>query len=290
MVIVKISDGLGNQMFQYAAGYNLAKKLNTDLRLDITSISNIGHEVFMLGNFNISAKVNNNPLLRYLNYVERIFRTKLGIDFPVVGFIYRIGGIQLLKIESAFVYDERYSSFHGNIFLTGYFQNISYFENAMMELRNEFCIKSEILTEDSQNLLEEINANKNAVSIHVRRGDYAHHGFEMLSVDYYEQAIKLINEKIENPQYYLFGDGQKWFMENVEMKHPVRQVTHTNVLISYEDIILMSATQNNIISNSTFSWWGAFLNKNNPFVIAPRNWIFKSDKNINLFLKDWILL
>ncbi|MDD3060131.1 MAG: alpha-1,2-fucosyltransferase, partial [Sulfurimonas sp.] len=126
-------------------------------------------------------------------------------------------------------------------------------------------------------LKEEIQSS-NSVSLHVRRGDYvsnknatSYHGVS--SLDYYYNAIETISKKISNPILYIFSDDIPWVRENLIVSLPIVFIENTNTDRPFEDIYLMSLCKHNIIANSTFSWWGAYLNSNlEKNVIAPKKW------------------
>jgi len=168
----------------------------------------------------------------------------------------------------------------------GYWQRPGIHENILSILRKEFCVKEEFYTPEFLDLKERI-VNSNSVSIHVRRGDYlTNDGFNVLPLSYYQKAIK----QIEGVKFlYIFSDDIKWCKENFEEGVFVH-------LEEYLDFELMKSCKSNIIANSTFSWWAAYLNDNpKKIVIAPKQWRARiSDQEIfdkDFFLpKDWILL
>ncbi|MFH0972649.1 MAG: alpha-1,2-fucosyltransferase, partial [Patescibacteria group bacterium] len=167
-----------------------------------------------------------------------------------------------------------------DIFLDGYWQTEKYFKDIEDIIRSEFTLKTEYSNLNPE-LIAKISSC-NSVSMHIRRGDYItnqntneFHGICFL--DYYKKAINLIAEKFPNPTIFIFSDDLKWCKENIKIKYPIVFVKGNK---NYEDLIMMSKCSHNIIANSSFSWWGAWLNNNpNKIVIAPQKWL--NNPNIN---------
>ena len=134
----------------------------------------------------------------------------------------------------------------------------------------------------------------NSVSIHVRRGDYLNgYYFETLGkicdIDYYKRAIALINKEVNDPYFYIFSDDPGYVAENLKIENAT-YVDFNRGRDSWQDMYLMSQCKHNIIANSTFSWWGAWLNTNlNKIVIAPNRWFANMD-NDEIVLPEWIRL
>lgn len=162
--------------------------------------------------------------------------------------------------------------------LDGYWQNEIYFKDIRKIILNDFSLKKE-----SSNFkkLKNIILNTNAISVHIRRGDYAkrrktkkYHG--LLPLKYYQKAVSYIIKKINNPYFYVFSDDIDWVKTNFKTSYPTHFVSQPNKLTNAEELILMSCCRHNIIANSSFSWWGAWLNKNpSKIIIAPRKWFRK---------------
>jgi hypothetical protein len=159
-------------------------------------------------------------------------------------------------------------------------------------VRKEFTLK-EPLSAISQEYTNKILDTKNAVSIHIRRGDYVlntstnkHHG--VCNLDYYEAAVEYIREKIESLTFFIFSDDIAWVKENLKLDNAV--FVSSPEIKDYEELILMSKCKHNIIANSSFSWWGAWLNQNpDKIVIAPRQWTTKKTADeLDILPKSWI--
>ena len=290
MIIVKVTGGLGNQMFQYAL-YKSLKIKGNDVRLDQTSYYNVkkehnGYElekVFDIHPNNAKQSEIDKFDENNINILRRIKRKLLG--------------------DTKFIYDTNEYVFNENLYklknsyLNGYWQSINYFKDIESELREDFTFKNEL---DIKNLeiLNEIE-NSNSVSVHIRRGDYmSPQNFKIYgniaTEEYYKESIRIIEEKIENPTFFVFSNDMEWVKENIKINSKAFYIDINSGDDSYKDMQLMSNCKHNIIANSSFSWWGAWLNNNkNKIVIAPQKWINRDNVNsdkIELFYDNWILL
>ena len=264
MITVSISGGLGNQMFQYAFGRAKAIKNNTEFVIVMSfDAKNTAERHFLLDNFNIKSKTVDSVSIK-----NRLFK----IVEPHPPFSQKI-------------YDIPKGYFVGN------WQSEKYFKGYEKEIRSDFVLKKELSTKakEIKNLIEK----NNSVSIHVRRGDYASdekvqkkHG--LCSPEYYAKAISFVSEKINSPQFFVFSDDIAWVKENLSLPSSAVFVSG-NGLSECEEMILMSQCKNNIIANSTFSWWGAWLNDNkNKIVIAPEKWFSTQNDTTYLIPSNWI--
>jgi hypothetical protein len=260
MIITKLVGGLGNQMFQYACGYSVAKKNNTNLSLDtswyIEKNSVVWTMTYELDRLNISYKkiLNKYPLVNNKNHFINGFRKHY-----------------LPYIEKSMVFDDSIFSAGSNIVLDGYWQSEKYFIDYKTELQNEFTPINQI----ENDYLKQIN-DALSVSLHVRRGDYANHkqtnNFHgLMSLEYYNSAISLMQSRLgDRITIFIFSDDIEWCKQNIKTTANTIYVTGNDGLT---DMQLMAACQNNIIANSSFSWWGAWLNRNpNKIVVAPDKW------------------
>ncbi|WP_245916974.1 alpha-1,2-fucosyltransferase [Mucilaginibacter yixingensis] len=174
------------------------------------------------------------------------------------------------------------------VYMEGYFQDERYFKNIRIELLKKF--KFPELSGDGRSFADRIKTTENAVSIHVRHGDYLHpitsafHG--VLSVQYYQEAIKIVSDQIAQPQYFVFSDDPDWCKTNLAFVKNSILVSEKN-LQNWEEMYLMSLCKHNIIANSSFSWWGAWLNTNNDkIIVAPKNWF--ADQPSSIIPPEWI--
>lgn len=276
MIITKLQGGLGNQMFQYAVGKFLAEKNNAELKLDI---SNFGQEdkkttprKFELKNFNINTKIATREEIKYFKKYK-----KSNIRF--FRFLYNkiFADDSIYISQKSYYFDPEILKLKDNIYLNGEWQSEKYFKNIRNILTQEFTPKIKSYTYEKY--IEKIQST-DSISIHIRRGDYLNkkllENYGICSLDYYNKAIKLIIEKISNPTFFIFSDDIEWVKENLKIDFPTIFVSNGEIK-DYEELILMSKCKHNIIANSSFSWWGAWLNQNpNKIVIAPKNW-FKNE-------------
>jgi hypothetical protein len=189
-------------------------------------------------------------------------------------------------------FDPHILELSNNIHLDGYWQSEKYFIDIANTIRHDFTLKKE-MTAKSRELSEKIK-NTNSVSIHIRRGDYLSSKFSsiypVLTMDYYRQALDAIKNKIKDPYIFIFTDDIHWVKDNLYITGPKEFVSGQEEINVNEELILMSQCRHNIIANSSFSWWGAWLNSNtDKIVIAPQNWLSVKNYNINdLVPEKWI--
>ncbi len=270
MIIVRLRGGLGNQLFQYAAAKALADHHHTELKLDLYTYTKHKYRKFELSHFNIDATeatrsevhrfTGSNPLMRYLNKRENYFYCPGVFAQPHYHFY------------------EDFFSLPGDIYLSGYWQSERYFKPSAAVIKSQFTPKLP-LGERSASLQKKIMTEE-SVSIHVRRGDYTATGysgfFGLLQKDYYDRAIATIRANISNPVFYIFSDDPAWCKQNFS-DLGATFVDYNKGDDAFKDMLLMSSCRHNVIANSTFSWWGAWLNANpQKKVIAPLKW-FRTD-------------
>lgn len=235
MIVTKLQGGLGNQLFQWSVSRRLSEKYNTDYYFD-TSYFDTEH-------------------------TSLVSKWKLEIDKLNISLKQHTSN-SLNVINDNFCYQE----IKNNTFLDGYWQSEKYFIESENEIRKDLeipeNIKSYIM--NKYNIL-----NKDTLSIHIRRGDYTNlqHIHPLQTIDYYKRAYDIIGDKSIN--ILLFSDDIEWCKENIKFNNITYIEGETNIV----DMYIMSLCTHNIIANSSFSWWGAWLNENkNKKVIAPLNW------------------
>ena len=281
MIVAKIYGGLAGQMLQYSLGRALSLKHNVPLLLDLEwfqsdfNKSNETQRDFGLDKFQTQFSTFDN------SFVNKILR-KLGIKTK----------LQKVK-EKTFTFDENVLNSPNNAILDGYWFSYKYFDAIKDVLRKDFTPL--LLDERNQTLLSVIKAAENPVAVHIRRGDYVSnpnankfHG--VLPLEYYKEAVRLITDKVKNPTFYVFSDDARWVKEHFSfLENPVF-VDFNGDANNHIDIFLMSNCKHNIIANSGFSWWGAYLNDNkNKTVIAPETWFLAKDMNPkDVKPNDWI--
>ena len=295
MIIVSLFGGLGNQMFQYACGKVVAKNLNAELKLDISHVTdrtlrnNFTYRDYELGVFNIKEKIATIEEVR--QFIPDLWNSKEYIKQRYK--LKRLFNGRSLYIEkSKFSYNKDIELVKDNTFLYGYFQTEKYFESQRIELLYNFKLKDQI-DKINSSLIDQIKS-ENAVSIHIRRGDYLNSPFELLDVqEYYIKAIELIQERVDSPSFYIFTNDYLWTEENFSSLNIKKTIVNINKNDqSYIDMILMSNCKHNICANSSFSWWGAWLNTNpDKIVVAPKRWFKNTDyigSTYDLIPSDWL--
>lgn len=292
MVAIRLLGGLGNQMFQYAAALGLAKRHNLPLRLDISAFESYKTWPYQLECLKVPQDIyTGSPLAdRITQFLpSRIVRRLLGDNAFRQG-VYR---------EPHFHFDpEVFSLSDDEILLDGYFQSPRYFEGVEELLRERFQPISPF-TATAAFWEEQIAASHCSVSLHVRRGDYLTSNASPvhLALDpaYYHRAVALMQDLVgREVEFFLFSDDPD-FMAKVFDGLPRAHVVRSDPSAPWEDMFLMARCNHHIIANSSYSWWGSWLNPSkNKRVIAPARW-FTTGKLatcnvLDLYPDDWILL
>ena len=286
MIIVRLRGGLGNQIFQYAAGRALAISRSTDLALDVRALQTDKLRRFALCPFSLKTVSLGNvhlPPSRRNPFAFIRWRITKGRRFTY----YR---------EKNFSFDPGVLSLGSDVYLHGYWQSEKYFHAAADAIRADLVVTA---------APSEVNAARLAalrsslsVSIHVRRGDYAADAetnaiYGTCTVDYYQAAARLLAKKLgASPVFWIFSDDPDWAAANVKLPYASQYVMNGPGEQPAEDLRLMSACRHHIIANSTFSWWGAWLNPSpSKMIVAPRRWYKDSGKSDrDLISEDWIRL
>ena len=281
MEIIIISGGLGNQLFQYA--FYLAKKqYNQNLgQIVINDFSarrsHNGYELDRLFGIKASSGF-------FLQNIVRLVR-KLLIFKSIKRFRSLCNMLlSLIKlkvtiiVEEVKVFDEKHLPLKkGFCLYFGLWQTEKYFSDIEKEIRSAFTFDRKAISQKTSDVLSSIE-NTDSVSIHIRRGDYLWKENEKLyenicTLSYYEEAIAKIKNSIESPTFFVFSDDINWTKENISIPNPIYIDWNTSK-DAWQDMFLMSQCKHNIIANSTFSWWGAWLNRSSEkIVIAPTHFL-----------------
>lgn len=292
MIVVKLIGGLGNQMFQYAAGKALAMHHNTELYLDVSGLLGSPNDActprkFELGAFHIRAEIAGQAQLSQFDAEESVWVRKYKSMFP-----FWFKQVRLNESQSGFY--SRFFKLPANTYLNGYWQTENYFLQNRQGLLADFTLKK--TSEGYNQILEQINSC-NSVSLHVRRGDYvtlavANEFHGVLPLRYYKDAMSYLNTIQKQLVYFVFSDDIPWCRKNLNFLTEVRYVDGgQSGLLPQEELVLMSRCKHHIIANSSFSWWGAWLNRqHDTTVIAPVKWFNKLQQPKDLIPKRWIRL
>lgn len=292
MIISDITGGLGNQMFQFAVGRALAQKFEQPLLLDTSSFNkNSLHQGFELKRiFKLAAKVATKDDIDGLLGWQSSRKVRRCLIPPAMSGFRK----KSLVVEPHFHYWSGIESVPRNCYLQGYWQSEQYFESSASEISKDFTFLKPI-TDANLELAEKIS-QVNAVSVHVRRGDYvsnplANFTHGVCTLDYYTSAIRRICDSISDPHFFIFSDDIRWVRENMDLNFLCSYVDHNRLLNSFIDMRLMSICQHNIIANSSFSWWAAWLNHNpRKIVIAPKKWFVGDKDSTDLIPSTWVSL
>lgn len=285
MIITRLQGGLGNQMFQYAAGRSLSLRNSTNLLLDVSVYGQNNFRSYGLDAFDIAADKAT---------AEEIDRLKpKGIGFLFDAFK-PIGKKRLLK-EKDFAFNESILQVQSPAYLecsiNGGWQSEKYFiENAEV-IRKDFELKN-VYNEKLRAFISKIDG-VNSASLHVRRGDYLQPKhqkiYSQIPLSYYQEALAMFNPKAE---LFVFSDDSNWVKANLAIPSDSK-ITYISGegFAPQEELFLMSRCKHSITANSTFSWWGAWLNGNpHKIVITPRQWFVDGRNESDLIPTSWIKL
>lgn len=286
MRIVKISGGLGNQMFQYALMIGLRETFKEEIYAEISSYKNYNlHNGLELERiFPISLnQAKRNPLLARKLTLSRF----LNHYFPFI-----CGDCQYEYLDFRYV-DSIYNQRRKKRYYAGYWHNYQYIKPFRAEIMKAFTFKIPV-DQKNQKLIDSIS-QQNSVGIHIRRGDYLketqYQG--ICTLEYYKKAIDLVHGAFKAPVYYLFSNDINWCKENISPLIKDSEVVYIDWNTgknSYRDMQLMTYCKGLIIANSSFSWWGAFLNqRQDNCIIAPKRW--KNAKyDLKIQMPEWTLI
>ena len=273
MVIVRLDGGLGNQLFQYAMGRSVAGRHGTTLRLDIERLKRSSLRSYSLHRFKIAAELATQHERTKVSGQGRGWRSVVRILQHRKPYFKRATVLE----KQQFRYDPNLEELQHDVYLVGYWQNPRYFQGIRELLRDELRLKQP-LRHPSIDLLEHIQSTR-AISLHVRRGDYASDGhirkiYGICSQAYYARAVAKISQLMPAPHFFVFSDDPDWVRQNLVLDFPTTYVNHNAEGNEHEDFWLMSQCKHHIIANSTFSWWAAWLHDDgHKVVIAPSRWL-----------------
>jgi hypothetical protein len=294
MVIIKLQGGLGNQMFQYATAKSLALHFKTELFIDTSfldrntiSFDGFTPRSYELYIFNLGDTIIEPQSLQKIIDPSIFFKllTKFNLR-KRLNFFY----------EKSFEFDPLIFKSTPPVLLSGFFQSEKYFKAIQDKLHSIFSFPT-LTDTNCTSYLEEVRENL-SVAVHVRRGDFltsdktnSFHG--LCDLSYYEFAMQEMKRKIGHCKFFFFSDDHDWVIKNLIVDQSTILVNTKN-LPAWYDMYLMTQCKHNIIANSSYSWWGAWLNRSsNKVVIAPKKWFANSEMNAktnDLLPEEWIKL
>ena len=289
MDVVKIFDGLGNQMFQYAFARKLQINKGREVYLDTRFINNedgIVHNEnlnsrskfdlrsYELDKFKIKLPVADNDILKHWQYLSK--------SGSFSHEVYKLAKIGLWPYKYS---NERFTKICMDSILPtyyrGHFFKLSYYDDIKTILQKEFVLKEKIRLPAA---LKKILNNDNTVSIHVRRGDYVKLHKEISNKVYYPKALELMAQKVDKPTWLFFSDDIEWVKKYFKTDGKTVYVSDMGFQ-DYEELMIMKHCKHHIITNSTFSYWGAYLNPNpDKVIVCPKIW------QADVIPEEWIRL
>jgi hypothetical protein len=294
VIAVELMGGLGNQLFQYAAGRALAERQHSALLLDTHILDVDPKRRYQLDAYAVRGTRVNRSHFTAPGRLRRLV-ARAGV---------RTGGLRHFPFDAPRVkestahglYDAAFEQWCSPVILHGYFQSPRYFQAIGPLLRTEFSSRGS-MSPDAASIRQQIAAaGAGSCSLHIRRGDYASdpkvrevHG--LLGADYYLAAVERLRGLLNQPRFFAFSDDST-VLDELESLRPDCVMVSRPGLADLDELDLMSACQHHIIANSSFSWWGAWLGQPGGVTIAPRRW-FASGSEAGIrdrFPSDWHVL
>lgn len=285
MSIVKVTGGLGNQLFQYSFGQFLHKNTGMEVFYYFDTVNNsrsFTNRDNELSKFNLDFAI-----------ADQEACSKYKIKNGLLGRFKRKITQLLPFISDTYVVQQGphdYPSKFQDAYYDGYWQIYEYPETIKEKLQTHLQLSAEQLIKFKE-LINHFES-ENSVAIHIRRGDYITIPanakiFNVCDKKYYDDAIAIVNSRVDDAKYYIFTQDMDWAKKNFVGTDFVFVEGNSAI----EDMLLMAKCKHNIIANSTFSWWSAFLNKNpKKLIIAPKNWYRNNFKTQNFINPRWIMI
>lgn len=283
MNVIKLTGGLGNQLFQYAFGQHLARKEQCEVFYDISSFNNqpdfLDKRKFELSCIDLKIPIINDTNFNNFQALSRNKKIVSSLKHLIYG-----SKCDFLRIPEYLTPISNFlPHYMHNKYYSGYWQTYKYLQSADMHTEQGFNLKKEY---ESQLLnthyKKEINSS-NSISLQVRRGDYLNVGNVICDLDYYKKSVRYFANKISNPVYFVFSDDIAWCRRELDLDAQLIFL-EPNLQLPFEDMKLMSLCKHHIIVNSSYGWWGGMLNyKNRKIIVSPKRW--KNELNLKSFVK-----
>lgn len=265
LIVVRVIGGLGNQLFQYATGRALALRRGVPFGLDTRIYDRPGVRALGLGEFNIQTlpvDLTRLPIRSRSNLLKFLSSLRPGVVHT-----YR-------EPRDRFDFNPKLLDQPDWTYLKGYFMSEKYFVDYEEEIRRDLSFRNPPEGENAD-ALKRIRSVQ-SVSVHIRRGDVldSDNAYVSLDLDYHRRAADYVAGKLgTEPTFFVFSDDAEWVAENFRLPYPMEVVTHNGDARNTEDLRLMSNCRHHINANSTFSWWGAWLDAaRDNIVVAPKVW------------------
>lgn len=276
-VIAELTAGFGNQLFSYACGYALARKKSADFYINTYMADNGMSRKLEIDKLNITYK----ERLTYQykkDVINRAIFNKIRRN-NVIGW-----GTKIYKEKQNYIYDAGVFEQNGDVMLSGYWQTYKYFDDYREELLELFTPKQ--LGRTAEAVTEQISGMKNTVAVHIRRGDYLQVN-AYIRPEYFADAMKEMEKRLGSVNYCFFSDDIEWVKEHFGQNENYYFISGQEGMSDVDEFFCMAACEHDIIANSTFSWWAAYLNRNEEkIVIAPQVAAWGGD----FYPEEWIKL
>jgi hypothetical protein len=289
LVVTRLYGGLGNQFFQYAIGRALAARHGAQLKLDVSAYSHLRSRSYELDRYPIAADIASEGVMRMIRSRDGPLLTLADPSRPAP-----LGRFTRYE-EPHFHYDPVVEALAPPVYLMGYWNSERYFGHIADLIRRELT-PAEPLDAANHALLQEVGAVP-SVSIHIRRGDYAndpdtlrYHG--LCPPEYYRRAVEHVAAREGLARFFVFSDDPDWVRAHLRFGHPTTYVDLNPPERGYRDLQLIAGCRHHIIANSTFSWWGAWLNPSpGKIVVAPERWFDQGPGDTqDVVPRSWIRL
>jgi hypothetical protein len=282
MVIVQITGGLGNQLFMYAAGRRLSLHHRTPLKLDISAFEAYTLRSYLLDRFGVAQDIATPEEIAALKSRALAQTQQQGTRSWDIRSLLQLrsqaGRSAVFSADDSLAgtYLPEILSTPPDVYLQGYWQSERYFKPIEQVIRDDLRFNNELSGENlalAQNI-----ASVDAVSLHIRRGDYASNPhlnrlLGLLPLEYYQRASLAIAKALPSAHFFVFSDDPDWAKDHLRLGRPASFVAHNGPTAPHEDLRLMSLCRHHIVANSSLSWWGAWLCGNAAkIVIAPAQW------------------
>lgn len=264
-----IQAGFGNQLFQYATAYALARELRQPLELDVSFFNwyNQTHPATARRCAMSLLQLQEHKVVD--GHVHRWWRYEPLFSLPISYWPWYPGGLPVIRENLAHCREDQSKLFrkigHQGAALFGFWQNTSYFDNYLLDLKTQFQPNYNI--DISVRILWDQIIKKESIGVHVRRGDFVNLGWDK-GLEYYIKGMEWIQSQKEKCRFYIFTDDKLWVREQFPMCKDVTIIDISTETSEIDEFFLLSSCKHQIISESTFGWWAAYLNTNKDKLIV----------------------
>ena len=289
-IVIRVSDELGNQMFEYALGKYLSEILGCEMVFDRSHFLVLKNRTFLLDKFSGPTKIRRWGVLKELPFLL-LWALKSKMGERCFKSIISCLGMRWIPVTNPFALQSDFDvdsvkSWHGTVYISGCYGHVPHMPDREA-LRRLFTLVGSP-SGANQRYLDDMRSSE-SVSVHIRRTDYllACNNAPALDVQYQRKAMDVVRGKVVNPKWFIFSDDIEWCRnEFADLDGAV--FVSGNEDSPWEDIRLMSACKHHIVANSSFSWWGAYLGNSDGFVLYPSPWFNGLEMPASGVAVDWI--